>query len=296
MQAYRIANWKELYEVTNKGGAAKADTPTEQLKKGPLKYVRWRAYGRRQTEAYRNLLKKAWLQGTMAEMGIFGLFGKLIELAADQEREYRGWVLNRHLQPAGAKEIAGMLGICDVGCVEKGLQLLTDRDIGWVEIADFRGSPRTSAEARGALRGTSADVPALFDIETETKVKRNIIETQPPEKKEAECGVSDSEKKTLNIKVSASKQTALLRTAEILNISVDRRGDTTTLQHIFRQVAKRVEGGECEIDIFGEMVEKAKQCSGQYRVPVFVKAMKEPRFGYVPERRKIIPSNFTGVK
>ena len=290
MQAYRIVDWTELYEVTNKGGVAKADTPMKQLQKGSLRYIRFRAHGRRQTEAYRNLLKKAWLQGTMAEMGVFGLFGKLLELAADQNREFRGWILDRHRRPVNARGIAGMLGICDVECVENGLNILTDPDIGWVEIADFRGAPRMTADDRGALGATSADVPALFDIETETEINNNITEPQPPPKA-ANCGGSDSKKKTPDTKVSASGQTAMLTVAECLGIT-ENRSDITTIRHIFKQVLARVKTGECGEDIFDRMVEKAQMCSGQYRVPTFVRAMQYPPFSYVPERRKIIPSIF----
>ena len=40
--AYRIINWKNIGEVTDKGRAAQEDTPNDRIRKTRPTYIRWK--------------------------------------------------------------------------------------------------------------------------------------------------------------------------------------------------------------------------------------------------------------
>ena len=280
--AYRIVEWRELYEVTDKSSPANTGTPAEKLQKGPLKYVRFRVYGRRQTEAYRNLLRKAWLHGTMMELAVFGLFGKLLELAADQAREFRGWILDRKQQPMTAKKIAETLSILDVNCVRKGLDLLADPEVGWIEIAKFPGQPRPARDSCEGSLETSVPDPStgLFINETETETKQNLNESKDSSRG-SPASVSDG-------RLAAVKT----RTSEFLNqlLRPANQSDRTTLHDILNQMESRVREGIAQESIFDEIMAVAKVCGRKGRNPIamFTVGMKQPKFGYMPEKKRVI--------
>lgn len=136
MLAYRIVDWMGLYEVTLKGHKAKKDTSMEELRSASLAYIRIVVHGHSLSASYRRMVKKASALGSMMEMSCFGLFIKLLEVAADQEREYRGWILDDRQRPVNAARIADLLDIYG-GKVQELLEILMDDDVSWVELAEL---------------------------------------------------------------------------------------------------------------------------------------------------------------
>jgi hypothetical protein len=175
VKAYRIVDWKRRYEVTKKGRAADGNTPVSQLRVGPLDYYRSRVYGHSIGPAFGELLEKAWLFGEVNELAAFGLFHKLMELAADQKRGYRGWILDKDQRPMGAVALAKLLKTTEVKRVQGLLDVLCDSEIRWLELVEF---PECSGIAR--------IVPeSCGDLYKETEVKGN--------KTEEDCGSGPTE-------------------------------------------------------------------------------------------------------
>ena len=75
-----------------------------------------------------------------------------------------------------------------------------------------------------------------------------------------------------------------------LRLNSGNQSDMTTVRHIFDQIERRIVNQEVAIEIFDAMVDVAKECACRGKNPkaMFVQAMKEPRFGYVPEHRRLI--------
>ena len=187
MQAYRIVDWKR-YEVTDKGKVANSETPIADLRKSGLPYVRLKVFGHRLGPAYRKLVKKAWASIPVLELAAFGLFCKLLELAADQPREFRGWILDEKQQPMNCKQIAELLDIASSNLIRISLDLLCDPDIEWLELLDFpllsstnRGDLRKKEDACEGRKGTLSGETLLNETETESKV--NINESKGKEEK-----------------------------------------------------------------------------------------------------------------
>lgn len=181
MKAYRITDWHDRYEVTDKGAEAKPNTPPEKLKKGKLRYVRLSVWGHNVGPAWRKLTQKSYKKGVGTDLAAFGLFCKLLELAGDQERPYRGWILDHKQQPMDAAEIKDTIGVYDIDVVETCLDLLTDPEIDWVEYVEcplFWEAPENSGKPQtliGDVPPTCREVPAnitepnLTNTETETE-------------------------------------------------------------------------------------------------------------------------------
>ena len=160
--AFRIRNWKRLYEPApkEKGGSVHR-----------LKFVKLRAHGHTITQDYNRLCKlaapglgeKGWLLPAT-----FGLWAKLLELAADEPRARRdGTVLTDECAPACARDIADMLQ-WDVEVVAESLALLTHPKVRWIQ--ELRQKPRKSRQ-KPEKAGLSPEKPALTKTKTKTKTK-----------------------------------------------------------------------------------------------------------------------------
>lgn len=151
MKAYRITDWKELYEVTTKGKPANADTKVEGLRKSKLPYIRWQVHGRSLGPTYRKMVKMAWgIGGILMEAACMGIFGKLLELAGDwDDPQLRGWILDEKKRPINAPQIADLLDIQDDGTLQKLLDILCHEEINWLELVEFPLSSRQAGEKRG---------------------------------------------------------------------------------------------------------------------------------------------------
>jgi hypothetical protein len=119
-----INEWNERYEVTDKNREAK---PGDNLRTGPLRYIRLRVHGYHQGTGMRKLKMLA----EDAAMEVFGIFAKLLEVSGDSRHENRGKLLNEDGNPATAKDLAFILDITDRQ-MEYALKILTDEKLGWI--------------------------------------------------------------------------------------------------------------------------------------------------------------------
>ncbi len=312
-QAYRIVNWKSLYEVTVKGKPANADTPIEQLRKSKLPYVRWAVHGHFLGATYRKMVQKAWGVGVLMEMACMGLFGKLLELAADAEPRYRGWILDEKHRPINGPQVADLLDIKDDGTVEKLMEILCDPEIEWLELVEFplAVGARPGAEGRGgSCLGGKDEEP--FKIETETEEEGKVIETERdsaprlersessppgPRPPDSGSGPASASEVSASASVSASaagggqgvkkrRAQAALELSEI--ISSHNTSDATTFRDILDHLEFRMLN-ETDLLLFDLALVKAAECS-RFRVPAagFVAAMKQSPFFYNPKGASIV--------
>lgn len=145
--AYHIVGWPDVYEVNQKG--RKYDpASSDKLRQKPLRYVRWRVAGRRPGEGYLGLERASrpqtaagWLwshslglsaAGRM--MVAYATFGKLVEIAADNGSDRRGWIVDNSGIPMGPRDVAFCTRFPE-RYVKVGLTVLCDQRIAWLEVA-----------------------------------------------------------------------------------------------------------------------------------------------------------------
>lgn len=139
MKCLRITNWVERYEVTDQGRPVTDGRPPRRK---PLPWVRWKVNGRTLGSGFREMLRVAG-DPENAEAA-YATFGKLLELAADNPPELRGWILDHQRQPATPAKIAYFSGFRE-STIWRGLAVLTHADIEWVTVSVF-GTKQTTAE------------------------------------------------------------------------------------------------------------------------------------------------------
>jgi len=143
--AYRIANWAELYEVTRKGRAATADAPFEDLRPTPLTYIRWKVGGRDDGPGVKRL--KASCRTRARYMDARAVFDICVEIAAQNEPQLRGWIVNGGGVPYTPAGLAVVVGY-PVRRTERGLAALCDPIAAWMECVEFLPIPGASGHAR----------------------------------------------------------------------------------------------------------------------------------------------------
>lgn len=269
-KAYRIVDWLARYEVTGKGKAATTGTQLSELRVGPLEYIRFKVHGHSHGPGWRKLLRVGWIASDVRELAAIGLFAKLLELAGDQRREFRGWILDSDQRPLTAGGIADELGVHEKTIVGNLMTLLCET-MGWVELVEFQenpGIPRDSTTA-GGKEGALAGEDGGCLIETERKGKVNTNEIEP-----GEPGGSIL-KKDSGGSVSAVKQVTALKLAEIF-VSANKSDRTTTVD-IINQV---------DPSKYPLLLEKARQCPGSNNpMAMFVAIAKKEPFNYRPVKR-----------
>jgi len=149
-ECWRITQWVERYEV---GSDGKALTDlTKPIRATPLPYVRYKVNGHKDGGGYKRLKLVA---GTPAKLlSCVAVFSKLLELAADEPRDLRGWILNERDEPATVDDIMLFTGF-NKSSINTALQILSDARLAWIELDDFaidRFVPRVSANDRKSLQ------------------------------------------------------------------------------------------------------------------------------------------------
>ncbi|MHC4868016.1 MAG: hypothetical protein ACYTEX_28425 [Planctomycetota bacterium] len=135
-QVLRIVD-SDRYEVDKKGNAWKEGQP---LRDGPLLYVRSKVAGYRWGPGYRVLLSIT----TQEERAfVWGVFHKLLEIAADQPKETRWLVLDPRGLPGTVPGISQMLD-WDEQQVARAVEVLTSKELRWLEWADSQDGPGTA--------------------------------------------------------------------------------------------------------------------------------------------------------
>ena len=165
MNAYRITDWDKNYEVTKDGKPATEKSKT--IRKAPLSYVRLAVQGHNPSLSFREMLQKANGKGMM----VFGVFCKLLELAGNQPRELRGWLLDTKGFPMTAERIAFAL-CCSAGDIDFALQVLADKTIEWLVIDDFH------CEQMQSDTEDKKDCSVIINETEENKTELNNNETQ----------------------------------------------------------------------------------------------------------------------
>jgi len=120
----KIAGWPGRYEVTSRGTEAKIG---DDLRVGPLRYIRLKVHGYQQGTGMRKLKH---LAGDRS-MEVFGLFCKFLEISGDLPRHLRGQLLNENDKPATIKELAFIFDV-PIAQIEHALKILTDEKLGWL--------------------------------------------------------------------------------------------------------------------------------------------------------------------
>ena len=141
--AYRVCRWFDLYEVNNKNDVAQ---PGQKLRQSPLPFARWYVHGRSQGAGYRRL---AVVCGSSTKlMAAYAVFGKLLELAADNEPRLRGWIVNEQGEPATLDDLVFFTGF-PAKAIEQSLLALSHPNVGWIQMVDMDASPEVSGNAPG---------------------------------------------------------------------------------------------------------------------------------------------------
>lgn len=245
MNAYRIKDWWQ-YEVTEKGHQASAETPIEKLRKRPLLYVRKPVSGHNLTPIWRQLTAAAYTAGRLREMACHGLFDKLLDLAASQDRQFRGWILDHKQQPMTAESINDLLNLSAPKLITECLEILCSQKVGLIELLEF---PELSRNCREF----PADPGRLYnETENESKVKKSKeqIKTTDSDLKNPDSDDSDSDPTEKTIDQLKSHRTEMQKFAFKLPaiIPVRTKSDKTCFVNIARhlfEIAKKQNSCDC---------------------------------------------------
>ena len=98
MTAWHITDWEQYYEVNSDGGRWRSG---QKKRAKPPEYIRWYVGGPGGDDrAYQECsLGVADKFGPEAWAVAFGLFGKLLEVAATQDTQFRGYILGKNHSP-----------------------------------------------------------------------------------------------------------------------------------------------------------------------------------------------------
>ena len=302
MKAYHIVGWTRLYELTDKGRPAPEDHPPDELRKTPIPYIRYKDNGLLLSPSYRRLTKHAYRLGVMMEMACYGLYWKLVDIARDKTRDYRGWILDENNFPLNPEQVADVLEINDQLYIRKAFDLLVYLGkLEFLEVPAYFPTPPHSAQQRENA-GTFQDV-------TETEVNKNIIKRKdlpeeypwepevaspspdPPSDKDSVRDSGDTVSVTVSVptggpgrekEMEKARQIFLLELTGI--IIWHNQSDRTTLTDIAEQLAYR-QTYETELPLFNEAIVKARGCAriGNNPLAMFVSAMKKSPFCYIPK-------------
>jgi len=120
----RVAEWNERYEVTTKGAEAR---PGDELRAGPLRYIRNKVHGYHLGPGMRTLKQLAGLRA----MEVYGIFQKCLEIAGAHRKGQRGQLLNHHGNPATEHDLAFIFDV-PIEQIEHALAILVDPKLGWL--------------------------------------------------------------------------------------------------------------------------------------------------------------------
>jgi len=106
MNGFQIAEWNQRYEVSKKGAPA---TDGDELRAGPLAYIRSAVHGRQMSLGFRKLQK---FSGKSNLYRNFGIFQKFLEIAGDIKIPLRnGTLYNEQDKPATIEDLCFILDL-----------------------------------------------------------------------------------------------------------------------------------------------------------------------------------------
>ena len=140
----------------------------DQRRKSKLRYVRMPVHGLEIGPGLDDLFALAWRPGELLHWAAFGIFHKLLEIAANRKREERGWLLDADGMPLTAAYFAKRFHeIESTKLIEEVFGFLVR--VGWLEIVEIEKTPgnfREIPENTGGLINNT-------DTETETETNSN---------------------------------------------------------------------------------------------------------------------------
>jgi len=140
--AYKIADWFDRYEVNKDGRPAK---PGDELRPGPLQYIRDKVYAHHHSTGFRKLSKLAHSR----TMEVNGIFDRLRQIAGNHPLPLRdGTCYDEKGRIPTIEQLAFIVGTTPAR-MEYAIAVLTQ--IEWV-IAENCGKPQATAESAGASR------------------------------------------------------------------------------------------------------------------------------------------------
>lgn len=275
---YQINEWIERYEVNTHGRTLAKDD--DKLRVMPLEYVRLRVHGHEQGTGYRRLLITAKTKA----MEVFGIFCKLLEIAANQPRDLRnGFIRNEKGNAATLEEIAFILGVTN-SQVKKAMEILCK--IGWLCVKDSVEVVKneencTPADPSGPTC-TNERAPYITKRnETNTNTKRIRNETLNPTEDNGTQDFDDS------IKNQSSPSTSL-RLYEVITqlIKPKSKSDVTAFRNFTQWANEQTITGRFNGDLPNRIFAIAKE-SVHARCPpaAFMAAVKD-ELGYRPQKAK----------
>ena len=171
MECYFVNEWILRYEVNDKGDSFK---PGQKMR-AKLKYVKLAVYGHKEGVGWKKLKQ---IVGETRMLETFGLFTKCLELAADQDRSQRGWLLEEKNIPATPQYLALIWSI-PVGQVQRGLGALCQ--VGWLSQSEY--------EPKMVVSGDHPEVPGADGTvrPNNTNTKQNNTEQNTTLSGKAKC-------------------------------------------------------------------------------------------------------------
>ncbi len=158
MNAYRITDWDSKYEVGPEGKPA--NESTKRYRKSSLPFVRLKTFSESNGMAYRKLLRLAGKEAP----AIFGFFCMFLEIAANRDRAFRGWLLDEQQKPLSVEDLAFEFG-CENQTIENALTILTDERLNWLKLSDFQTN-------------SDSTVKLLYNETEENIIEQNNNETE----------------------------------------------------------------------------------------------------------------------
>jgi hypothetical protein len=204
MNAYRITDWDSKYEVRPEGKPA--NEQTKRYRKSSLPFVRLKIFSESNGMAYRKLLRAAG-KDAPAVLGFFCMF---LEIAANRDRAFRGWLLDEQQKPLSAEDLAFEFG-CENQIIEKTLAILTDERINWLKLSDLKTN----------------DDSAVKLLYNETEIKQNITEQNETQQQEPKKQASGNLGNCLSDILLKAKDSSSLKNSSSSSVSARPLGTGT---------------------------------------------------------------------
>jgi len=280
-EAYYIVDWELHYEVNDHGSPWEANGKNRK-RKTPLPWSRRYTYGPRgDNQAYEDVADITIDRyGEAAWPVAWGLFNKLVEIAARQKPTSRGYVLGRGQKPIAMRALMRITRFTEEQ-IQLGLEALCDPEVRWVEerpwpvpatddsgnVRELPDSPGDSGNPRkvperpgtpGALSTTLPEIPgtpgAFQEQESEPEhnstEEHNETEREPEDSEErAQEEDSGSEKQGQQLRFKAHQTAQAIREAVGLNArgppTKQQKADITSIcimaNHVYLGHAGRVD-------------------------------------------------------
>ena len=169
--AYWIHEWHMRYECNSDGKSWKDG---QKPRVSELSFVKCAVWGFVHGEGWQALTDAAGPEFTMT---VFGVFIKLLEVAAKRPGGKRGWILTGRDEVVGPKGIARKLRV-DPGQVEKCLDILVNT-LGWITVKDCDYAVEGDEPVSCGVKIGNSPLPENLAIASERNRIRTELEVKP---------------------------------------------------------------------------------------------------------------------